>query len=79
MKLSITILATLLLTSPVSAERKLKPTVCQSWQLYRSERGSELAVCQDEGKRYLMGRAKVVELEGPEGAERVLVGYRGIE
>lgn len=71
------LLSTLLLASPVAAERKLKPSVCQSWQLYRSERGSELAVCHDSDKPYLIGRGVVVALAGPDGPERVLVGYRG--
>lgn len=71
-------LAALLLITPVSAERKLRPTVCLSWTLYRSESGTELAVCKDGGKPFLIGSGTVVTLQGPNGAERVLVGYRGL-
>lgn len=71
------IAALLLLASPVSAQRRPKPTVCTTWTLYRSPQGDELAVCKDGEKPYLMGHSVAVTLQGPNGEERVLVGYRG--
>lgn len=75
----IILLAALLLAFPATAEKRLKPTVCLSWDLYRNGSGQELQVCKDGDKPYLMGRSKLVTLESPTGPERVLVGYRGAQ
>lgn len=50
------------------------PTACRDWTLYRAH-GRELAVCHDEAA-FVMGWVVAVTLNGPGGAERVLVGYR---